>query len=74
MVPQISQSYFKLRRGPASIVFNLFPERSIKRFRVPSIIQNDVSTFHENDLCSLLLYGDLHFNETLNRSILESNY
>ena len=39
---------------------------------VSSIIQNDVSTFHENDLCSLLLYGDPRFNENLNRSILES--
>ena len=39
---------------------------------VSSIIQNDVSTFHENDLCSLLLYGDPRFNEILNRSILES--
>ena len=39
---------------------------------VSSIIQNDVSMFHKNDLCSLLLYGDLRFNEILNRSILES--
>ena len=39
---------------------------------VSSIIQNDVSTFHENDLCSLLLYGDPRFNEILNCSILES--
>ena len=30
---------------------------------VSSIIQNDVSTFHENDLCSFLLYGDPSFNE-----------
>ena len=27
---------------------------------VPSIIQNDVSTFQENDLCSLLLYRDMN--------------
>ena len=39
---------------------------------VSSIIHNDVSTFHENDLCSLLLYGDPRFNEILNRSMLES--
>ena len=39
---------------------------------VSSIIKNDVSTFQENDLCSLLLYGDLRFNEILNRLILES--
>ena len=39
---------------------------------VSSIIQNDVSTFHKNSLCSLLLYGDLRFNEILNHSILES--
>ena len=37
-----------------------------------STIQNDVSTFHENDLCSLLLYSDPRFNEILNRPILES--
>ena len=39
---------------------------------VSSIIHNDVSTFHENDLRSLLLYGDPRFNEILNHSILES--
>ena len=39
---------------------------------VTSIIQNDVFTFQENDLCSLLLYGDPRFNEISNRSILES--
>ena len=30
---------------------------------VSSIIQNDVSTFRENYLCSLLLYGDPRFNK-----------
>ena len=46
--------------------------RGILLDTIPSIIQNDVSTFQEKDLCSLLLYGDLHFNEILNSSILES--
>ena len=30
---------------------------------VSSISQKDVSTFRENYLCSLLLYGDPRFNE-----------
>ena len=39
---------------------------------VSSIIQNDVSTFRENDVCLLLLYGDPGFNEISDRSSLES--
>ena len=39
---------------------------------VSSIIQNDVSNFQENDLCSLLLYDGPRLNEISNRSSLES--
>ena len=55
------------------LYFQLYADRREILFdTMSSIIQNDVLTFRENDLCSLFLYGDPRFNEISTRSVLES--